>query len=487
MVGVGAVCVAAAVGSPRSADAGPTGKSPARHVIVVSLDTTRADYFGCYGHPIVRTPRMDSLAAESILFTEYMTVVPTTLASHVSLFTGKYPHSHGTPGNGFSVNDENVMLAEVLRSAGFDTVGFAAAFSLHTRFGFAQGFDHYDERFDRLAKSMGAGHQDERPADAVTDAVISFLDKSAIPNRLFIFVHYFDAHAPYEAPPPFDTMYDPRGRTALPDPATVAAEYRRNPGKNAPLMQRLAAQYAGEISFLDQQLGRLLDYLRRREVLDDAILLVTSDHGENLADHEEFFNHGQTTFRGTMRGVCLVRLPQARLGGTRVHQLVASIDALPTLLDYIGLPIPEGVEGEAIDLLRADAPFPARTRFGQATKPWQNTEADPRWHNMRKARCVRRGDFKFIQVPYAVREELFNLALDPQERNNLLLTATPEVRAQAAELKRKLEAWAESAAPLPSRYNPSQMQETIERLRSLGYLKPQENAGAVPGKGTEAE
>ena len=469
---VGGVALAAGILGVRWFRSGGAGDRPPRHVVIISLDTTRADHFGCYGHPWIRTPRTDALAAESVLFTDYMTVAPSTLASHVSLVTGTYPHTHGTPRNGLMVNPANVMLAEILQKAGFHTVGFAGAFSLDSRFGFAEGFDHYDERFEHLARDLGPD-QDQRSAAAVTDAAISYLDETGIPSRLFLFVHYFDPHAPYEPPPPFDTMYDPQDPGAPPDTAAVHARRGQNSDREHPSGRKLALQYAGEVSFMDQHVGRLLDYLRQRGILDQAILLVTSDHGENFWEHEDYFGHGLTTYQTTMRAVCLIRLPNALMGGTRIDQLLASIDILPTLLNHFGLPLPGGLEGEAIDLVHIDGPLPPRTRFGQATKPWREVETDPQWHNMRKARCLRRGSLKFIQTPYAQTEELYDLSVDPEERTNLLAVAKPAISAQAAELRRRLEAWAQSATPLPSRFEPSQRQETIERLRSLGYLGSQ--------------
>ena len=183
-----------------SAPSGSDG--PVRHVVFISLDTTRPDHFGFYGSPTVRTPNLDKLASESIVLDDFMTVAPTTLASHASLFTGKYPHSHGTPRNGFLVNDENVMLAELLQEAGFSTAGFAGAFPLASQFGIAQGFDHWNEEFERLDDAL----VNERAADRVTDAVIQYLDEADLGRKQFLFVHYFDPHAPYVSPSPYDTL-----------------------------------------------------------------------------------------------------------------------------------------------------------------------------------------------------------------------------------------------------------------------------------------
>jgi arylsulfatase A-like enzyme len=445
----------------------PPDGAVARHLVVISLDTTRADQFGFYGNPTVQTPNLDRLAAESVVLDDFMTVVPTTLASHVSLFTGNYPHTHGTPRNGFLVHERNVMLAEVLRDQGFATAGIAGSFALESRFNFAQGFEHYDEAFERFA--LEDGHlQNERPAASVTEAALDYLDRGPLPDRLFLFVHYFDPHAPYEAPPPFDTLYDPAGRQGLPDWITLRTQRLVEPGTPSALADRMARQYAAEITYMDHHVGRLLDTLRERGILDQALVVVTSDHGENFWEHGEVFDHGWSTHQTTMRAVGVIRLPGGAHGGKRVGGISASIDLMPTVLERLGVPAPEGMEGESIDLAGAAIP-PERMRFGQASKPWQQVETDPRWTNLLKERCVRSGKYKFIQVPYAQREALFDLEADPLEQVNLL-TGPGAGEAPVGELREALEAWSTAVDPLPSRFEPSQREETIERLRALGYL-----------------
>ena len=445
-------------------------EAPVRHVIVISMDTTRADHFGCYGNEWIRTPRIDALAGESILFTKYMTVVPSTLASHTSLFTGKYPHSHGTPRNGFVVHDDNVMLVEVLHDAGFHTAGFLGSFALDSRFNFSQGFDHYDETFDRLVGWQGAD-QNQRSAAAVTDAAIAYLEEKGISTNLFLFAHYFDPHDPYTPPTPYDKMYDPEGDRKLPPLEFIRQRIQQTGGQPIPLAQAVAKRYAGEVSYMDEHIGRLIDYLQHKGILDHAILILTSDHGENFWEHPMYFHHGLTTYRTTIDAVCMMRLPDAQLGGKRVDARIASIDVLPTVLTYLGFPVPDEVDGESIDLFGDVEP---RTRFAEATQPWQKVETDPRWHNIRKARCMCEDRWKFIQTPFAGTEELYDLSADPLERNNLLRPVAPtqEITSRANDMRDRLEAWADSADPLKSVFEPSQAQETIRRLRSLGYLGP---------------
>jgi arylsulfatase A-like enzyme len=445
------------------------GPASPNHVVFISMDTARADHFGFMGNSTVHTPNLDAIAGEAIVFTDYMTVVPTTLASHVSLFTGKYPHNHGVPRNGYMVNRANKMLAEILKDAGYHTVGFAAAFALHSRFDFAQGFGHYDEDF-----TIGAGHdgawQDQRRAEEVTDAVIGYLDHTGIPDNLFLFVHYFDPHTPYTAPPPFDTIYDDMGRRDLPGVDFFRARQGDDSPRVVHLERRKESQYAAEITYMDHHLGRLLRYLEVRGILDDALLVVTSDHGESLWEHNEIFNHGFRVYQSTIHAVCMIRLPAGRAGGIRVDQITANIDVLPTVLAYLGMDVPSDIDGVPLNLTTIHEHAAPRIRFSEASKPWKQIETDPRWFNMTKARCVHDGPFKLIQVPYQGLEELYNVELDPDELDNLLQHPSPETAELVDSLRQDLEVWAASADPLPSQFEPTQTQDTVRRLRSLGYL-----------------
>lgn len=444
----------------------PSGED-VKHVVFISLDTTRADHFGFYGNPTVKTPNLDRLASEAIVLDDFLTVAPTTLASHTSLFTGKYSHSHGTPRNGFLVNEQNVMLPELLRERGFHTAGFVGSYPLVRQFGFAQGFDYYDDSFELREGADGLLRM-ERSAEEVTDSVIEYVDQRDDPGNLFLFVHYFDPHYPYAPPAPYDTLYDPRGGEDLP-PWLELLELCMQGDKNEGVL-RTPLQYAGEISFMDHQIGRLLDALRERGILDESLLVMTSDHGEHFMEHEfsVCFDHGWVPYETEARTVGLVRLPGARHGGTRITELVASIDILPSVLAYLGIESPPGVEGEPIDLDAAEAPA-GQTRFSQASRPLENVETDPQWINMLKARSMRRGAYKLIQIPYLQEELFYDLESDPQETQNLLIEPSPEVRAIAEEMRGELESWAASADPLPTEWVASLKDEVLERLQALGY------------------
>lgn len=462
------------------------GAGPARpHVIVVSFDTTRADRLSPYGCAEARTPNLDALARDSILFTECMTTAPTTLAAHLSLFTGRHPHSHGVPRNGFILDPANVTLAEILSGAGYRTAAFIASFALDARFGVAQGFDHFDAAFDRI---FGEGEidQDQRDAESVTDAVLDYLDADAAEPR-FLFVHYFDPHLPYEPRFPEAGL---RGEPDPPPAIDVGAVRERSTlrlGVPFPEALRLAARYDSEISHADRAFGRLLAGIRERGILDRAILLVVADHGENFWDHEDTFDHGHTVFETTIHAAALVRLPRdpaRRAGAPPRGRLdtspVSHVDWVPTLLDRLGLAIPPGVEGRVLDLdARRGRPAlddPHRARFAEATKPWMAVEEPGRWYNLAKARCIRLGPWKYVRTPYLDLEELFQLERDPGERVNLfdLLRGRPSSALPTPDeldrLRSELEAWDRSAAPFPTRFEEVSPEETVERLRRLGYL-----------------
>jgi arylsulfatase A-like enzyme len=171
-----------------------------------------------------------------------------------------------------------------------------------------------------------------------------------------------------------------------------------------------------------------------------------------------------------MHSVGVIRLPRGEGGGRRIEQPVSNIDLLPTLLNILGISPPPGIDGEAIPLEATNNALPQRTRFGQATRPRKRHETDPRWMNILKARYIRSGRYKFIQTPYLETEELYDLESDQSEQRNLLQGASQKTLEIAAHLRAELTAWAESADPLPTRFEPSQRDETRERLKSLGYL-----------------
>ena len=225
-------------------------------------------------------------------------------------------------------------------------------------------------------------------------------------------------------------------------------------------------------------MGRLLDALRERGILDRALLVLTSDHGETFLERPPFFNHGYHVHGPSTRAVCLIRLPGAARAGTRVGSLVASVDVMPTVLAWLGLGSPANVDGETLDLRAGLEPAAPRTRFAEATKPRESVETDPRWTNLLKARAVREGRLKLVWTPHLGTEALYDVVDDPAEQRDLLEDPTPERAALAARLREKLVRWTQSAAPLPSGFVEDDWSDTVRRLRALGYLEDETDDAA---------
>lgn len=454
----------------------PAADSPPRHLVLVSLDTFRADHL----RPEL-TPRLAALADESVRFDDFVTAAPSTLASHTSLFTGLYPHHHGVASNGWMVPQDLETLAEVLGDAGFRSAGFVGSFALLDRFDIDQGFDHWDQRFDQTV-GVDAVDQNQRRADRVVDAALRYLDSSdpdapapAGSDRLFLFVHLFDAHYPYD-PPDGSESFEGFGPA---EGDWTEAERAKALEVDGEGVEELARRYAQEVAFVDRQAGRLLDELARRGILDDALVVVTSDHGEALWQHGERW-HATEVYRPTTHGVFFVRLPSGQ--PARVSGVVGTVDVMPTILGALGVAQAAQTaqaDGEALDLSNVGSRVgTGRPRFSQATGSHlaaaELPPADPQvgWPNARFARAIRHGRWKLIQWPLTGREALFDVAADPSERRDLLSESeTPPPEAAVDMMRRRLEEWAASADPLPSHFDREFELDTRRALCALGYVE----------------
>ena len=442
-----------------------------QHLILISVDTLRADHLACYGHPFVKTPNIDNFASEAVLFEQHINAAPTTLASHTSLMTGAYPHTHGVPRNAVRVHEDNMMLAEVLKEAGFTTAGFIGALPLHSRFNFAQGFGHYDERFD-LPSKVAAVDESRRSAEQVNQAVFAWLDQARF-ERLFLFVHYFDVHSPYQPLAPYDRMYrDDKARLggSRQEIQRVRQRLRRDPTGLIEECRILDALYCGGVTYTDHHIGLFLDELKRRGLYDQALIVLTSDHGEAMNEHWEYWDHGLSTYETTINTPLIVRQPGGRSGGTRYRGLISNIDVMPSILDRLGLSQPGRVEGRSFAPLFDGKCLPRREPvFAEANKPeYVPVGPDPRWANYETCRAIRSQEWKFIRRPKENFCELYDLDADPGEQTNLLLSGSEQDRKRAADLAGQLAAWDEAADPLPFEWEvPAHVREMMQ---SLGYM-----------------
>src|SRR5437867_1078941 len=280
------------------------------NLVVVTLDTTRADRLGCYGFRGIETPNIDGLARDGVLFEHATATVPLTFPSHSSIFTGLIPPHHGVRDNGgYFLDDAKVTLAERLHDAGYATGAFIGAWVLESKWGLAQGFDEYSDRFDLSKYKVVSLGTVQKPGDEVMDSALAWLEKTKA-KKFFAWVHLYDPHTPYEPPEPF------------------ASRYRGQP-------------YLGEIAYTDKVVGRLLDWLGGSGLLGRTLLVVTGDHGESIGDHGES-THAYFIYDSTTHVPLIVRTPWG-LRGRRALQ-ASSVDIVPTVLDLLGLPPAEGID-----------------------------------------------------------------------------------------------------------------------------------------------
>lgn len=394
------------------------------NVLVITLDTTRADRIGAYGDRNAATPNLDRLAQEGVLFEQAVTAAPLTLPAHSTLFTGLLPPRHGVRDNGGYVLDpRHTTLARSLKDAGFSTGAFVGAFVLDSKWGLNHGFDTYVDKFDvSKYKSISLGDVARR-GDEVVQNAMPWLEQHA-GGRFFAWLHFYDAHSPYDPPEPFKS------------------QFRDHP-------------YAGEISFVDQQIGRVLRWLDTKGLTDKTIVIAVGDHGESLNEHREG-THGLFIYEATTRVPLIVRTPDDAMRGRRVRAVVRAEDVMPTVLDLLGRTAPAGIQGQSLVPLMSgesgDLNLDAYSESLYARNHYG-------WSDLR---ALRSGRFKFIAT---TRPELYDLERDPEELTNLYAERRPLADRMAQELRRLA---AEDAAVEtgPSAVDP----ETRERLAALGYI-----------------
>ena len=394
----------------------------ARQIVLISIDTCRADYLSCYGHADKTTPNIDALAAEGILFENVITPIPQTLPAHSSMLTGTIPPYHGVHDNsGFQFATFNVTLAEILRDAGYATGAVVSASVLDSSFGIDQGFDTYHDRME----SSVAGHiVAETKGGKTTRHALDWLENHK-DESFFFFLHYFDPHAAYEPPEPF------------------ASSFASNP-------------YAGEIAFTDHCVGRIVDKLKRLGLYDSTLIIITADHGEMLGEHGEP-EHKYFIYQAAIKVPLIFKLP-GHHKPRRVKSIVGLIDILPTVCSYLSIEIPKNVQG--IDLSAGfqgkDIPVQDRHLFCESL-----------WATMYGANSllgIVNDRYKYIQT---TRPELYDLIENAAESKNLVEEQQHRALVMQEQLAEMLE---QSARPNDVGGESSIDAQTIERIQSLGYV-----------------
>jgi arylsulfatase A-like enzyme/Tfp pilus assembly protein PilF len=408
------------------------------NVVLISIDTLRADHVGCYGYQQVRTPNIDALAADGVRFSKAYTPVPITLPSHTVMFTGAYPTRTGMHDfSGNRLNSTQPTLAEIFRKRGYATAAVVGSAVLDSRFGLNRGFDFYYDHFDFSRLDERNLDAMERPGNQVVDQGLAWLERNR-KQDFFLWLHLYDPHHPYDPPAPYK------------------AQYKANP-------------YDGEIAFVDSQVGRVIRFLKEKGLYERTLIVVVADHGEALGEHGES-THGFFLYDSTLRVPMIFRLPGSRAGrGKVVDSAVSLADLMPTILQLAELPIPKEVQGRSlVPLLRGQTSPASEGIYGETYLP--------RIHfNWSELRSIHFGRYHFIDAPNA---ELYDVAADPRERRNLFR----EKKAAANELRKRL-------TKLIQQYSASAGEQTaektgldpalMERLKSLGYVAVSATGDAV--------
>lgn len=401
-------------------------------VVVISIDTLRADRLPAYGYRPGRTPALDAFAREAVLFERAYAHAPQTLPSHTSLFTGQLPFDHAVRDNlGFTLAPDATTLATLFRAAGYTTAGFVSSYVLRAETGIAQGFDVYNAEFPASASDRSPG-QVQRPGLQTLAAAEGWMN-TLTSDRALVFFHIYEPHKPY-APP---------------------AQYRDLPDA-----------YDGEVAFSDEIVGRLLATLKARDWYDRATIVITSDHGEGLGDHGEE-EHGLFLYNESIHVPLLIKLPHQAGGGTRRSEPVQHIDLLPTLTAAAGLPGPGGLRGRDLSpLLSGTGPIAPQGIYSEALYA--------RYHfGWSELQSITDDRYRFIRAP---REELYDLERDPKETQNIAAERAQITSAMRAGLTTMT---TDKALDTPSAVSDADR----ERLAALGYVGTQRAADTAPADG----
>lgn len=438
-----------------------SGAPPRPDVLLITLDTLRADHTSAYGYARPTTPRLEEAARDGVRFATAYAPMPTTLPSHASLMTGLLPRELGLLKNGVAFTHPAPTLAETLGAAGYRTAAFVSSFVLDRSFGLARGFATYDDHFVRGAcKSYGQeweGFQLSggfcRRGAATREQAERWLEEngylggaSAPAQPFFVWIHLFDPHDPYEPPAAEAALLPP----TVPSPTEL---------------QKQIAAYDGEIRYADDQVGRLLDRLRAAGRLDDTLVIIVSDHGEGLMDHG-WMHHGAMLYDEAVRIPFVVRWPARLPRGRVVSEPVQLADVVPTLHELLGLAPPaQPLDGASLrGALDGSTPLdPQRPIFLQRRIYDRELELGLPLRGEKFG--VRVGSWKFIQAQVDRSYELFDLATDPGELQNVFRTR----KAQAKPLIEALHGWTSRPVTAPSPGTVSE--DAAKRLEALGYVQ----------------
>ncbi len=454
--------------------AGPGPHRARPNVLLLTVDTLRPDHLSCYGYARRTSPHIDVLARRGVLFRQAITASGRTVQSFPSILSGVYPMAHGLryEGQSHEILASRLTLTTVLEERGYDS--FAVTQGLNV--GLHRGFDLYDPDvyLDESGQKIYVPTRDDRQATAKAIGWLRRRQGSTSP--FFLWMRYNAPHWPYDAPAPFTEMFDPeyRGEHTFNEEAAPGVErgdiifgLTRLPDRE---IEHAVAHYDGEIAYADEAIGGLLKAIEGMGILDRTIIVLTSDHGESLGEHDYFFEHGAYLYEPTVRVPLIVAAPGVLPPGVVVEDQVRTIDILPTILDLAGIAIPGGLDGTSL-VTRARG-----ERGGEALLAYSESGRNFYRENPRqfvpgiagKWRMMRSDRYKLIRIPKDPEPiwELYDLAADPGETRNLIA----ERPAVAEELRVELLRLIEADPGRDDRSEPPLPDELERDLRSLGYV-----------------
>lgn len=394
-----------------------------RQVVIISVDTCRADSLSCYGYHRNTTPNIDALAEEATLFSHVLTTVPLTLPAHSSMMTGTNPPYHGVHHNlDYRLEESSVTLAEILQREGYTTGAIISAYVLDSEFGLDQGFDTY---YDDFVEPMPTFFHEERKGGEASRIACEWLEKQQA-ERFFLFLHYYDPHWPYDPPEPFASTY-----------ADIP--------------------YPGEVAYTDHCIGQVIEKLKDLNLYDSTLLIVTSDHGESFGEHSEN-QHGYYIYQSTVHVPLVIKVPGGS-EGKRVNQTVSLVDVVPTICSVLGIAPPSPIHG--VDL----SGFLKRRGNIKKTERYIYCESVlPTRYECNPLLGVVSDRWKYIQAP---RQELYDLSKDPREEENLFSKDPKRARFLQEHLKLLLEEQVRTEEPEDAFVLSA---KSRRRLESLGYV-----------------
>jgi arylsulfatase A-like enzyme/Flp pilus assembly protein TadD len=412
-------------------DGSPAGSKSSANILLITVDTLRADRLKCYGYSEASTPEMDQLAAEGFRFERAYAQVPLTLPSHYSILSGTYPFYHGVRDNSQPVRNGPTLVSEVLQRNGYRTGAFVGSFILDSRFGLKRGFDLYGDDFD-VARAHGSDLSHiERPAEEVVQKALRWITESK--GKFFAWVHLFDPHDPYSPPEPFKSRF------------------ARSP-------------YDGEIAYVDYALGILFKSLKAKGLWENTHILLIGDHGEGLGEHGEL-NHGFFVYDSTLHVPLIIR-PTDRPGkGRSIDLLVQSVDIAPTVLRLVGLQPPQEMQGQSLlGLMGSTEDNIDKKLASNGRSAYFETFYPLRQFGWSELRGIRTERYKYIDAP---RAELYDMLSDAGEKQNLYKHQQALAGSMKEMLRKHLVRY---ASEHPPRQEVSLNPDTRERLQSLGYI-----------------